>query len=119
VRVLRDTAAGEDRPAVWLYIPPRSVDSARGGGYLFLSPGAVHAAIAGAMDAPLGGQVSRQSLPSKAVLVLGEDVAQPAIVVERVDATERQPAVSNLADDTRTGIDTDSVDATVQVSGQH
>jgi hypothetical protein len=119
VRVLRATPAGEDRPAVWLYVPPRSEGSLRDGGYLFLSPGAVHAAIAGAMDAPLGGQVSRRSLPPKAVLVLGEDIAQRgAVVAERVDATHGEPAVSNRADDIRAGIDTAPAGTTVEVSGQ-
>ena len=74
-RLRSGTADGVDAPAIWFHSSPRTPQGGAGCD-LLMTRGAILAALEGGMRTPPVGPSLRTTLPSGAVLVLGEDMRQ-------------------------------------------
>ena len=68
---------GMDAPAIWFH---RNVAAGQAGCDLLMTRGAILAALEAGMRTPPANPASRTSLPTGAVLVLGEDTRQAPLV---------------------------------------
>lgn len=86
-----DQRVDRERPVVWFHVPPRCTASTRDGCYLFLTSSALAAARRANLEAVVSGIFPRGALPSRAVLLLGEDAP------ERPVTRRRRPPPPRLA----------------------
>jgi hypothetical protein len=74
-RLRSGNSDGVDAPAIWFHSSPRTTQGSSGCD-LLMTRGAILAALEGGMRTPPVGPSLRTTLPSGAVLVLGEDMRQ-------------------------------------------
>ena len=82
-----DPRPDDERPVVWFHVPPRCTQSTRDGCYLFLTAAALEAARRAGLDTPVSGVFHRSALPTRAVLLFGEDGTERRVVRRRRRAT--------------------------------